>query len=141
MGRSRPELDPDPQIIRSKFNSYSSSLPKVMAGKAVDYSLRQSNGSVSVANDAEISLIAAHATRFAWDILLGTNPSIFLESMFLIGLSKGWVFEGPFDTIPLDMGKREESAPAVVSSEVKTENSKFIEFLLSEHANATAAAA
>jgi sulfur-carrier protein adenylyltransferase/sulfurtransferase len=140
IARSRPEIDPDPQTMRSKFNSYSTKLPKITTGQTLDYSSILPDGAVLIATDAEVSLIAAHATRLALDTLLNANHSIFPVSTYLIGFSKGWVFEGPFDTIPLDVGLYEALKP-VVSDQVTHENSKFIESLLPRYANATAAAA
>jgi hypothetical protein len=61
--------------------------------------------------------------------------------MYLIGLSREWVFEGPFDTIPLDVGQADEATPVVTSPEIAQEHSTFISHLLSKNENATAAAA
>jgi len=57
------------------------------------------------------------------------------------GYSKEWIFEGPFDTIPLDVGSGENTNPSAISPELAQENSTFIAFLLSQNVNATAAAA
>jgi hypothetical protein len=58
-----------------------------------------------VADDADISAIAGHASRMAIDTLVPREPSSFPYSVYLIGLAKGWIFEAPFDTYPIDVGR------------------------------------
>jgi len=141
VARSRPELDASPQTIRSKFHAYLNTIPKIALGLAKSYSSVLPNGTVSMASDAEVMLIAAHAARLAWDALQNPKSSNFTAPLYLIGLSKEWIFEGPFDTIPLDVGSGENTNPSAISPELAQENSTFIAFLLSQNVNATAAAA
>jgi len=61
-----------------------------------------------VASDADVSVVAAHATRFAMDMLTGREPSAFPFSMYLVGLAQAWVFDAPFHTIPIDVGEPAE---------------------------------
>ena len=56
-----------------------------------------------IADDAEVSIIAAHSTRFASDILARPEASIFPVSAYLLGFSSEWIFKQPFDTWPIDL--------------------------------------
>jgi sulfur-carrier protein adenylyltransferase/sulfurtransferase len=65
-----------------------------------------------IADDADVTVIAAHAARMAIDVLIPRNPSSFPNSVYLIGLAKAWLFAQPFDTYPIDVGPPEAAAPA-----------------------------
>jgi hypothetical protein len=68
-----------------------------------NYAVETEEGDVLVASDADISIIAHHAARLVPDCFTPPERSNFPNSMYLIGLAKGWVFEAPFDTIPISM--------------------------------------
>jgi hypothetical protein len=57
-----------------------------------------------IADDTAVSTIAAHAAAIAVDTLLGRSPSLFLVSAYMVGMAPGWIFTGPFDTWPIDLG-------------------------------------
>jgi hypothetical protein len=57
-----------------------------------------------IADDADVSAIAAHAARFAIDTLIGRDPSLFPNSVYAIGLGAGSVFTQPFETYPIEVG-------------------------------------
>jgi hypothetical protein len=65
-----------------------------------------------VADDADVTVIAAHTARFAIDTLIPRNPSIFPSSVYMIGLAEGWIFDQPFDTRPIDVGKPQPASVA-----------------------------
>jgi len=67
-----------------------------------NYAAEDMNGNVMSATDADVSILAYHSTRLAIDTLLGSEPSSFPYSMYLIGLERSWVFEAPFHTIPIE---------------------------------------
>jgi hypothetical protein len=56
-----------------------------------------------VADDAEVSVVAAHASRFVIDLLARPDSSNFPFSAYVIGLSSEWLFDQPFDTRPIDL--------------------------------------
>ena len=58
-----------------------------------------------MATDADVTVIASYASQMAIDLLLERVPSNFPYSMYLIGMSKGWIFKEPFYTIPFDLSK------------------------------------
>ena len=67
-----------------------------------------------MATDADVAIISGYATNMALDILAERDPSLFPHSMYLIGLRKGWIFEEPFFTQPLDV--------SVVGSDITSTN-------------------
>ena len=101
MARSRPGLDPSPQTMRAAYLDYCQDYPAPEVLKDADYTTRDTGGEILAASDADVSIIAHHAARFATDTLLGCDPSMYPYSLYLIGLAKWWVFEAPFATIPI----------------------------------------
>ena len=89
-------------------------------------------------NDADVTVIAAHAARMAIDLLIPRDPSSFPNSVYLIGLSKEGLFSQPFETYPIDVG-RPEPAPSVEddSPEEVAEEVERILKLFVEYKNAT----
>jgi hypothetical protein len=56
-------------------------------------------GNPLIADDGDVSVIAAHATRMAVDLLL--NGTLFPYSMYVLSLKQGWLFEQPFEAYPI----------------------------------------
>ena len=123
VARSRPGSDPTPQNMRAIYLQYCTDNPDSTVSRAREnYAAETENGEVLVASDADISIIAHHAARFVADCFVSPESSKFPNSMYLIGLAKGWVFEAPFATIPISTasnsvdgwndGKEEEIGPA-----------------------------
>jgi molybdopterin/thiamine biosynthesis adenylyltransferase/ubiquitin-protein ligase len=129
IARSRPGLDPSPQDVRSKIETWCLDNGIAAPRPANDYGA-ETQGSPLIADDADVSIIAAHASRFCLDILIGRNPSSYLYSAYLIGLTEAWAFTQPFCTIPLDMGPgmakpvREPPAAAAIIAVVELIKSK-----------------
>ncbi|MEI6313914.1 MAG: ThiF family adenylyltransferase [Syntrophus sp. (in: bacteria)] len=122
VARSRPGIDPTPQDMRGAYLQYCTDNPAQVLGLvAGNYAIETEEGEVLVASDAEVAIIAHHAARFVSDCFTPPDRSNFPYSMYLIGLAKGWVFEAPFDTIPISMesysvagwdnGKEQELCP------------------------------
>lgn len=104
MARSRPGLDPDPQLARARILRWCED-----QDCPVPFSLGQGYEDNStpiphIADDADVAVMAAHATRMAIDTLIGRTPSYFPFSAYAIGLREGWIFSQPFDTAPIDLG-------------------------------------
>ena len=53
------------------------------------------------ASDADVSVFAAHIAAFALDSLTGVEPSNYDAHAYLVGLKRGWLFNGPFDARPI----------------------------------------
>lgn len=88
----------------------------------------------AIADDADVTVIAAHAARIATDLLIPRDPSSFPASVYLIGLSRGWLFSQPFETYPIDVGpaepppQAEDDEPEVVAEEVERISKLFEEY-------------
>jgi molybdopterin/thiamine biosynthesis adenylyltransferase/ubiquitin-protein ligase len=103
VARLRPGLDPVPSSARDQIQTWCEShgIPWQDGGDR-DYSGRSEDGTPLVADDADVSVIAAHAARMALDTL-GRQQSIFPASAYAIGLLGKWIFAAPFDTWPIDL--------------------------------------
>jgi hypothetical protein len=58
-----------------------------------------------IADDADVSAIAAAAVRLAIDTLIARDPSLFPYSAYAIGLGVGSVFTQPFEIFPIEIPK------------------------------------
>ena len=102
VARSRPGQDPSPYDIRrvmTQFYDTAGEPPPVPTGRGYDGSA--GDGSPLIAADADTSVCAAHMAAYAVDALMDREPSVYEAPAYLIGLKRGWLFEGPFDTRPL----------------------------------------
>ncbi|WP_454864238.1 ThiF family adenylyltransferase [Pseudomonas rhizophila] len=104
--RSRPELDPAPLVARQRIEAW-------YAGQGVEwpeertpqpYSEVSDSGPPLIADDADVSVVAAHLSRFAIDLLARPDSTIFPYSAYLIGMAERWLFTAPFDVRPIDLG-------------------------------------
>ena len=103
VARSRPEQDPAPHQMKAAYHDYISTNPAPELTIANNYTTVDiEHETVLTASDADVGVIANHVARFAIDTLIGDETSMFPYSMYLIGLSKAWVFKAPFHTIPID---------------------------------------
>ena len=122
IARHRPGVEPSPATIRSIIENWCAERGKPMARPAHRY--EGGGDQPAIADDADVSVIAAHAARLAVDSLIPRVPSSFPSSVYLIGLSREWLFSQPFDTYPIDVGHPETPAPegepdqAVIDEEV-----------------------
>lgn len=103
VARARPDHDPTPTFARSQIRAWCDGHGLPWAGTAdVDYGAQSEDGSPLVADDADVSVIAGHASRLALDVLT-REESIFPSSAYAIGLTAEWIFQAPFDTWPIDL--------------------------------------
>lgn len=131
IARSRPCIHPDPQTMRSAFYEISQQSPEFKFATVEPYGIENEAGEVMIASDADVSVIASHLTRLVADTVLETEPPMFPYSMYLIGLSKSWIFEEPFDTRPIQtdhLPKRSKQQEATDEERKKTID--FIQTLL-----------
>jgi hypothetical protein len=109
IARSRPGRDPSPQTVRAHIDGWCADQgvapPRPLPGYGAD-----TTAGTLVADDADVAVIAAHASRYCLDILIGRSPSAYPNSAYLIGLSEAWLFTQPFHTIPLDVGGADPKA-------------------------------
>lgn len=103
VARARPDIDPPPIEARRQITRW-------CEDRATPWQFRPGEGYEAIgredypfiADDADVSVIAAHVTRFALDILQGSETA-FPNSAYIIGLKKAWIFDAPFDTWPVDL--------------------------------------
>lgn len=136
IARHRPGIEPSPQVIRTTIENWCADRGQPIARPAKRYD--GGPDLPSVADDADVSVIAAHAARMAIDLLIPREPSSFPNSAYLIGLSKGWIFSQPFETYPIELGEPE--APTSVEdhdSDLPKEEADRIIKLFIEYKNAT----
>jgi hypothetical protein len=111
IARSRPGVDAPPQVMRASIDAWCTAqgveAPRPVAGYGAE-----SEQHLWIADDADVTIIAAHATRFMIDLLLDRTPSEYPYSCYLIGLRPEWLFKAPFDTIPIDLSSLPPVAPA-----------------------------
>jgi molybdopterin/thiamine biosynthesis adenylyltransferase/ubiquitin-protein ligase len=132
IARSRPGKDPMPQTMRDALNRFTEELPNFEYRATVDYSAEDENGEIITASDADVSVIASHLTRLAADTVLNSEPSRFPCSMYLIGMERGWCFEQPFYTIPVETDhllKTKSSTPECRPEELES-NYHFLKSLI-----------
>ncbi len=130
VARSRPGKDPTPQEIRRLFLAYCELNPFPQHEGSDPYS-SMIGAEVMVASDADVSSIASHVANLAIDTALDVEPSRYPHSLYLVGLSRGWVFEAPFSTIPiLSPEPLEVASPLDVSKEGVKDGVEFLSELL-----------
>jgi hypothetical protein len=138
IARARPDIDPHPAAIRVAILHHLETLPPAPHQRAENYNIAGTEP--VIAYDGEVSQIAATLTRFALDLALGTNPSAFPYSAYLIGLRKEWIFSQPFDTYPIAItGEGWDTAPDLPSRDQdRTEAIKVLLHIADEgqHVNA-----
>jgi hypothetical protein len=86
-----------------------------------------------VADDADVSVVAAHAARMGIDLLIPREPSAYPYSVYMIGLSKSGIFDSAFETYPIEVGSpaaTQQTAPN--PDEAATELLRITQ-LLTEH--------
>jgi hypothetical protein len=66
-----------------------------------DYEAQMGDGTPLVADDADVTVIAGHASRLAIDTLIRPEASLFPYPAYAIGLANAWIFSAPYDTWPI----------------------------------------
>ena len=116
IARSRPGLDPAPQIARARIEAVFAEKNVVAPRTTAGYEIDALNGPM-IADDADVAVIGAHATRFAIDTLLSPDDSAFPVSAYLVGMKAEWLFLQPFHTFPIDLGQPEPEATQAIDSD------------------------
>lgn len=112
IARCRPQVDPAPQAMRACIDAWYEAQGVPAPRPTAHYGASTMGQPVPiVADDADVTVIAAHASRFALDLLMERAPSAFPVSAYVIGLSAEWLFSQPFVTFPIDCGAAPEAAP------------------------------
>lgn len=112
VGRLRPDVEPVPHQARRQILDWCASRGvEVPQGRANQYGLDLGEDLPPlIADDAEVSLLADHMSRFVLDTL-SRSETIFPHPAYAIGFRKGWIFEAPFDTWPISLSLEEAWGP------------------------------
>jgi len=102
VARHRPGREPDPASMRAAIENWCADQGKPLPRPTHRYG--GGHDVPAIADDADVTVIAGHAARVSIDVLIPRDPSIFPHSVYLIGLAKGWIFDQPFETRPIDVG-------------------------------------
>jgi molybdopterin/thiamine biosynthesis adenylyltransferase len=134
VGRSRPDADANAQHMRLVYLQYCLDHPAPPDLRAaIRYELNDEAGHPIAASDADVAIISHHAARLAVDSLHPPTESKYPFSMYLIGLARGWVFQDPFDTIPIVTGQTaSDNRPSQDNEQVQRENLVFLRDLLTK---------
>ncbi|WP_206605956.1 ThiF family adenylyltransferase [Variovorax sp. B2] len=105
--RLRPEIDPTPLTARQRIEGWYAhhGVQWPDDGSSQPYAETTGVGTPLIADDADVSVIAAHLSRFAIDLIARPEATIFPYSAYVIGLSERWLFTAPFDVHPVDLGE------------------------------------
>jgi len=103
VARVSPDVDPTPLVARKQIVAWCADQGVPWDGKeSEEYDLSRDDAPPLVADDAEVTIIAAHITRMAIDILV-REETIFPHSAYVVGLQCEWIFNAPFETFPIDL--------------------------------------
>ena len=102
VGRVRPGIDPPPHTARQQYLAWCRDQHVPWIGDDRDYDSRTPQGPTLIAADADVSVIAGHASRLALDTLMRPLASEFPHPAYVIGLAQAWIFTEPFDVRPFD---------------------------------------
>ncbi|ARP99679.1 E2/E1-associated domain-containing protein [Pseudorhodoplanes sinuspersici] len=129
MVRYRPGLEPLPPLMRRAIENWFRDQSAPPVRNARSYESGAAGDVPLIANDADVSAVAAHTARFAID-LLARPASSFPHSAYAIGLGVGSVFTEPFDTRPIEVGQPPAEQPPQLLSEAETkaELTRLIEY-------------
>ena len=102
VGRVRPGIDPPPHTARRQYLAWCRDQKVPWIGDDRDYDSQAPNGPTLIGGDADVSVIAGHASRLALDTLMRPLASEFPHPAYVIGLAQAWIFTEPFDVHPFD---------------------------------------
>ena len=102
IGRSRPRKDPSPFHIRSSIGEVYDSVDEraPSAGEKRNYG-GNNEDLIFVATDAEVSATASLIANLSLDTLAEREPSRYDAHAYLVGHTRGWIFESPFHVQPI----------------------------------------
>jgi molybdopterin/thiamine biosynthesis adenylyltransferase len=101
VGRLRPNIEPPPHQARHQYLQWCDERDVPWQRHDSDYESRGS-GEPLVADDADVSTIAAHATKMAIDCLINPTNTMYPHAAYVIGLRAEWIFTEPLQVWPLN---------------------------------------
>jgi hypothetical protein len=132
IARHRPGLEPAVPLMCRAIDNWFAEQGGLPAVPAANYELVR-DGAPVIADDADVTTIAAHAARLAIDTLLRRDPSYFHSSIYVIGLAPSEIFTQAFDTRPIALPPPPpEPAQPVLSPEAEGEQLAFLGRLIAD---------
>lgn len=129
VSRLRPGIEPVPHAARRQILDWCAgqgALPP--AGTADQYGLSLPGGAPPlVADDADVTVMAAHVSRLALDAL-ARDKSLFPQAAYAVGLKPGWIFGAPFETWPIALTPEGEWGPLTDANVAEELNAMVSEF-------------
>lgn len=119
VARTRPDQDAEPFTLRAAIHGAANEIAEQKGVEAPEAAVNygaEMEDQIVTASDADVSVMAAHASQIVLDTLLARAPSRFRHPAYLVGFSAEWIFEEAFHTIPIDC-----SAPVDWSNTVQTD--------------------
>jgi hypothetical protein len=113
VARLRPGLEPPPHSARRQYFAWCRAQGVPWHGLDQDYAAQGIAAETLIADDSDVAVIAAHATRMAVDVLVHPDNTAFPHPAYAIGLAKQWIFSEPFDTRPIDLAPDGEWTPQI----------------------------
>ncbi|MFS0514835.1 ThiF family adenylyltransferase [Nostoc sp. UIC 10607] len=127
VARYRPGKEPTPPLMRAHYHAFTAGIETPPPVTSAPYTTMSRDNEPLIASDADVAVIANHASRMVLDFLSEREPSAFPYPMYLIGLKRGWIFNEPFHTIPIDIAESASpQAPIEPASEIVAENAQFL---------------
>lgn len=118
--RARPDLDPPPTMARAQIsNWYTARGVPWTSITGTRYDTQGEDGVPMIADDADVSVIAAHLVRLIVDSIVNSDASTFPCSAYCIGLKKIWIFDAPFDTWPISLTMEGSWGPDIEENAVE----------------------
>ena len=136
IARARPDKDPEPFTMRAAIHASGAQLAEEKEVEPpleslIDYAATNDDEQIVIANDADVTIIAASLSAMVLDILLEREPSYFPHPAYLIGLARSWIFEQPFHIIPVSCSADVNWSTTVPPDEATLkEEVKFVQQLI-----------
>ena len=102
VARSRPGRDADPYSMRTAYNFFCQGYQAPLLTVERDYAASENGQEPISASDADVAVIAHHAAKLVADSLLAGENSDYQSSMYLIGLSRWWIFQDAMQIFPIN---------------------------------------
>lgn len=102
IARCRPEKDPPMPLMRRAIENWFAERGAMPSGPAGPYGAVTATGAL-IADDADVSVIAAHASRMALDVLMRPDQPHHPWSVYVIGMAPCDIFQQPFEVHPIPM--------------------------------------
>ena len=118
--RLRPDIEPPPHKARQQYLAWCEKEGVPWGTAEGERYAAHGDAGPMIADDADVALIAAHATRMVTDCLIQPDHSEFPHPAYFIGLKRAWIFAEPLDVRPFDFvaeGSWQQAAEPAATTE------------------------